>query len=283
MAEALSTLERGHADALIVGATGTRIHPVRSVHIAIQEELARADDDPATACRPFEKDRRGMVLGEGAAALVLETLDHAEKRGANIVAEVVGVGSSAVRDPLGVANEAKALENSMRRALQMAGMKPQDIGHVHAHGVGTRGGDEQEAQAIAAVFGNSSSVPVTAAKSYIGNIGAAGGLAELVASLLAMKQGELFPILNFVEADPACPIRPAPGGRCGGRLGAESQHHPAGTGQRRAAAAFRLGLSRAPLRRLSSLAGRGKTLSPLVPRGALLTERRADATAPARH
>ena len=104
----------------------------------------------------------------------------------------------------------------MQRALAMAGVKPREVGHVHAHGTSTRGGDEQEAQAIAAVFGESSSVPVTAAKSYIGNIGAAGGLAELVASLLAMRDGELFPILNFVEADPACPIRPAQVGDAAG-------------------------------------------------------------------
>lgn len=207
VAEAYSTIARGHADVMLAGATGTRLHPLRTVHVALQEELAKGNGSPETLCRPFDLDRKGMVIGEGAAAVVVEGLDTAEKRGATILAEIVGFGSSAVMDRQGVGKFGTALENVMRQALDKAGMEPEQLGHVHAHGLSTRKSDCEEAAAVNSIFGDRKEpVPVTAAKSYIGNLGAGGGVVELIASVMALGKGQLFPILNYETPDPECPI-----------------------------------------------------------------------------
>lgn len=207
VAEAYSTILRGHADIMIAGATGTRLHPLRTVHVALQEECAVGEGEPERMCRPFDLNRRGMVLGEGAGAIVVEELNAAQARGASIFAEIVGFGSSAAADPVGGGNIKRALENVARQALAKAQLTPDQLGHFHAHGLATRKGDEDEAAAIQAVFGaRLQSLPVTAAKSYMGNLGAAGGLVELIASVLALYHGQLFPILNYETPDPRCPI-----------------------------------------------------------------------------
>jgi 3-oxoacyl-[acyl-carrier-protein] synthase II len=119
----------------------------------------------------------------------------------------VGTASSSVADRQGVARLDTALVNVMRSALSDAGIDAGDVGHVHAHGLSTRETDAQEARAIRDVFeSRAEGVPVTAAKSYFGNLGAGSGLVELIASVLAMANGELFPILNYETPDPACPI-----------------------------------------------------------------------------
>ncbi len=207
VAEAYCTILRGGADIMLAGATGTRLHPLRTVHVAMQEEVAQGDGPPEQMSRPFDLDRRGMVLGEGAAAVVLEELGSAEARGAHIFGEVIGFGSSAVMSRDGKGDIKQALANVITQTLRKAGMHPRDIGHIHAHGLATRRDDIQEAAAIQSVFGaDGRAVPVTAAKSYMGNLGAAGGLVELVGSLLALQHGTLFPILNLQTPDPECPI-----------------------------------------------------------------------------
>lgn len=207
VAEAYSTIARGHADIMLAGATGTRLHPLRTVHVALQEELAQGNGSPETLSRPFDLDRQGMVIGEGAAAVVVEDIETAQKRGAAILAEVVGFGSSAVMDRQGVGKFSKALENVMRQALHKAGMEPEKLGHVHAHGLSTRRCDCEEAAAVETVFGDRKEpVPVTAAKSYMGNLGAGGGVVELIASVMALGKDQLFPILNYETPDPECPV-----------------------------------------------------------------------------
>ncbi len=207
VAEAYSTIARGDAEIMIAGATGTRLHPLRAVQVSLQEQIAPGDGEPGAASRPFDRDREGMVLGEGAAAIVLEDLRTAESRGARIWGEVVGAGCSAVLDRQGRADISVALQNVIRLCLQRSGCQPQELGHIHAHGIATVEGDIQEARAIAAVFGKEGGgVPVTAAKSYTGNLGAASGLVELIASVIAMNEGFLFPILNYRNADPAATI-----------------------------------------------------------------------------
>ncbi len=207
LAEAYCTIERGHADAIISGATGSRVHPIKTIHVALQEELASENGDPTNISRPFDAQRSGMVVGEGAASLLLEEKETAEKRGAKIVAEVVGYGSSAVIDKKSVAQRGTAIANSMRQALRTANMKPDEIGHVNAHGLSSVACDREEATAIAEVFADRSSpVPVVAPKSYFGNIGAGGGSLELIASIQAMEEGSLFRTLNFDSPDPDCPI-----------------------------------------------------------------------------
>jgi 3-oxoacyl-[acyl-carrier-protein] synthase II len=208
VAESVRIITRGTADLMIAGATGTRVHPIRTLHVLTQEEIAGADEevtDPAALSRPFDAHRTGMVLGEGAAALVLELRASAEARGATIWGEVVGFGSSTVQTPQGLGLRAKALTNALNQALRMAQMQPEDVSHVHAHGLATHSSDIEEAQAIRQVFGDrGSAVPIVAAKSYFGNLGAAGGLVELIASLLAQRHGQLFRTLNYKTPDPEC-------------------------------------------------------------------------------
>jgi 3-oxoacyl-[acyl-carrier-protein] synthase II len=205
--EALRVIQRGHADMMVAGATGTRVHPMKALHAVLQEEIAPDGQDPQRASRPFDRDRTGMVLGEGAGAIVLEELESARSRGAKIYAEIVGAGASTVVDRRRVARRGQALKNAMRAALRDARVGETDIGHINAHGLGTRSGDADEAAAIREVFGpHADKLPVTAVKSYFGNLGAGSGLVELAASALALQHDRLFAILNYETSDPDCPI-----------------------------------------------------------------------------
>jgi 3-oxoacyl-[acyl-carrier-protein] synthase II len=205
--EAFRTIVRGSADVMIAGATGTRVHPMKMVHSVTQEEVAANGVEPARACRPFDLNRSGMVLGEGAGAIVLEEYERAMRRGATIYGEVVGTASSSVGNDHGVARRQAAITNVLGATMRDADAKPQEIGHVHAHGLSTRSCDVEEAQALRAVFGDSvRTVPVTAAKSYFGNLGAGSGLIELIASLMALNRAKLFKVLNYDTPDPDCPV-----------------------------------------------------------------------------
>ncbi len=204
LAEAYSTISRGHADALVVGSTGSRIHTLRTTHTVMQEDLAADRDDPTTMSRPFNSDRDGSTVSEGAAALVCETLEHAEARGATILAELVGSGTSAVGPLAGEDFLKTAFANVLRKALGDA--DPKSIGHIHAHGLATQDCDKYEAQAIADVFGApADQPPVTTAKGHFGNLSAGSGMVEAVASLKALG-GDLFAIRNCDSLDPQCPI-----------------------------------------------------------------------------
>jgi 3-oxoacyl-[acyl-carrier-protein] synthase II len=203
--EAFRVIMRAHADLMVAGATGTRIHPMKALHASMSEDLASGYDDPAKAARPFDLDRRGMVLGEGAGAVVLESLDSAEKRGAAIYGEIVAAASSAVADRDFVPHRGQALANAMRATLREAALAPDQIGHIHAHGLGTRRGDAEEAGAVRGIFGErADAIPVTAAKSYFGNLGAGSGVVELIASTLALRNNRLFSVLNYETPDPEC-------------------------------------------------------------------------------
>jgi 3-oxoacyl-[acyl-carrier-protein] synthase II len=211
LGEAFMTIQRGHAEVVIAGATGTRVHPVRTTHFVMQEEIAAGDGDPAKASRPFDRERTGSVLGEGAGAMILEELAHAQARGATILGEVVGYGASTVVDSVGVGQPRQAIANVLRQALQTSGLSAGEVGHIHAHGLSTKAIDVAEATAIVDVFGGRS-VPVTAGKSYFGNLGAASGVVEAIASVLALVNNRLFPILNYETPDPACPVHAVRGG-----------------------------------------------------------------------
>lgn len=205
--EASQIILRGDADAMLCGATGTRVHTMKMVHCLQQEEVACGDGDPQRLSRPFDLNRSGMVLGEGAGAIMLEELGHAQARGATIYGEVIAAASrSAASRPLGARRD-QALANVLRAILREAGMGLDALGHLHAHGLSTRRCDIDEAQAIQAVFaGRSRRLPVTAAKSYFGNLGAGSGMVELITSLLALQHGPLFRILNYETPDPECPV-----------------------------------------------------------------------------
>jgi 3-oxoacyl-[acyl-carrier-protein] synthase II len=208
--EAYQIIRRGHADAMVCGATGTRLHTMKTLHIFSQEEVSCRNGDPTTVSRPFDQKRTGMVLGEGAGAIVLEELAHAQARKAAIYGEVVAAASRAAAGHRLLARRKTALANVLRALLQDSGFKPHEVGHVHAHGLSTQSCDTEEAQAIIEAFGDRGRlVPVVAAKSYFGNLGAGSGMVELIASLLALGAGTLFATLNYETPDPECPIHVA--------------------------------------------------------------------------
>lgn len=209
LVEAFHVIQRGAADAMVVGATGSRLNPLQFVHSIQQEQLSDLNDSPAESIRPFDLNRRGTVLGEGAAAVVLEDEEIARKRGAVIYGELLGGAVVASTGAQMRADRRKGLQNAMALALQRCQLTPAAIGHVNAHGLGTQLCDQEEAQAINGVFSAANrDVPVVAVKSYCGSLGAAGGLVEIVASLLALKNNRLFRVLNYQTPDPNCPVHP---------------------------------------------------------------------------
>ncbi len=206
--EAFHIIRRGNADAMLCGATGTRLHSMKIVHAVSQEEVACGNGDPTKVSRPFDQNRSGMVLGEGAGAIVIEELAHAQARGAAIHGEIVAASSRATVAPRLVARRKTAMTNVLRALLQDSGLQAGEIDHLHAHGLSTRSCDVEEAQAIDEAFGpRTRTLPVVAAKSYFGNLGAGGGMVELIASLLALRAGRLFPTLNYDVPDAECPLR----------------------------------------------------------------------------
>ena len=231
--EASVTIQRGAADVMVVGATGTRVHPMKTVHALQSEQVALGDafgdSDPTRWSRPFDRTRKGMVLGEGAAVLILEELEHARARGATIYGEILGHAARSAGIAGGVGLKRRALALAMQRALAMASVSSTDLSHIHAHGLGTVVGDREEAAALHDVLGPAvETIPTLSAKSHFGNLGAGSGLVECVASLLATRHGELFPLLNFKEPDPECRIRPARRGDPAGRVFMSSAVTPQG-------------------------------------------------------
>jgi 3-oxoacyl-[acyl-carrier-protein] synthase II len=208
--EAFRTIQRGHANLMVAGATGTRILPMQAIHALQTEQMAAENCDPTKASRPFDKNRTGMVAGEGAGMIVVEELELAKARGATIYAEVIGLGSANVADAKLVGKCDVALTRAMNAALRDAGKSPADVGHINAHGLSTVDRDADEARAIREVFGAAADkVPVTAPKSYFGNLGAGGAVVELIASVLALREGRLPRTLNYSTPDPNCALNVA--------------------------------------------------------------------------
>ena len=199
LAEAVRILRRGAADAMLVGGSEAKIHPLSLSRYSLFAELSRHNDDPEGAIRPFDRDRDGTAQGEGTAVFVVEALENAKARGAKIYAEVLAVASGVDRGLTGA-----GLAKVIRNALAAAGIRPQDIDHVNAHGTGTTRGDAFEARGIAEVFGKS--VLVFAPLSRFGNLGAGSSLIELACSVLALQHGQLPGTLNHSRPDPACPV-----------------------------------------------------------------------------
>lgn len=198
MGEAISIIDRDWADIMIAGATGTRLHIVKAIHGQFWDELAESDEDPSTWSRPFDANRNGQVLAEGGASFILEEEEHAKARNAQTWGKILGRGASCVNNVPTQGRYRESLAAAMRAALRDAGLQPEEIGHINAHGLGEREADEGEAQAIHDVFGeHASTVPVTSMKSYWGNAGPAAGTLELAASLVSLKHGVILPTLNY--------------------------------------------------------------------------------------
>ena len=203
LAEAAHIIERGRADVMIAGTTGTKLHPVKTLNAGLFGDLANGDGPPGTWCRPFDRDRTGQVVAEGACTLVLEERGHAEARGATIYGEALGFGSACVADPDGTGHLGPALAGAGRAALRDAGLTPADLSHVNAHGTGTRSDDADECRGLAMLF-DGAAVPVTGLKGYLGNAGAGSGVQELAASLLMLREGLIPVTLNHRANDPDC-------------------------------------------------------------------------------
>jgi 3-oxoacyl-[acyl-carrier-protein] synthase II len=200
--EAYRILKRDQADFLLVGGADSKVNPLSMVRQCLFGRLSRNNGAVDKACRPFDRRRDGPVLGEGAAVLVLEELEHARQRRARIYAELVGVGAGFDPDRSG-----KGLARTANAALRQANLRPEGVDHINAHGLSGQEADAWEARGLAEVFAACNPpVPVFAPKSYFGNLGAGSGTSELAASVLALHHGWAPATLNYEEADPACPV-----------------------------------------------------------------------------
>ncbi|HUS46932.1 MAG TPA: beta-ketoacyl-[acyl-carrier-protein] synthase family protein, partial [Phycisphaerae bacterium] len=206
--EAALQVRRGDADVMLTGGAHSMIHPYGVTGFIRLTALSSRNDDIATASRPFDQTRDGFVLGEGSSILVIETREHARKRGAKVLAEIVGYGSSADafrvtdQDPDGAGAAA-----SMKMALADAGLAPADIDYISAHGTGTKQNDQVETLAVKSVFGERAcKVPISSVKSMLGHLIAAAGATELITCILAIRDQVLPPTINLHHPDPDCDL-----------------------------------------------------------------------------
>lgn len=215
--EGAQTIQRGHADVILAGATGTRIHATKTVHAQQIGPLADPNLPPEEASRPFDARRTGMVIGEGAGAVVLEEREAARARGATIYGEIAGTGSAAAADADLNARPTESLTAAGKMALAEAHLEAARLGHVSAHAAGDPEFDAAEASALVGLLnGAAEKTPIAAAKSYFGNLGAGSGVVETIASLLALQSGSLYATLNYAEPDPACPVKVSQAGDAAG-------------------------------------------------------------------
>lgn len=206
--DAYHIVKRGDAIAMLAGGTEAPINEIGMAGFCSARAMTTRNDDPAHASRPFDRDRDGFVISEGAAVVVLEDLDFAQARGANILAEVVGYGMSGDAyhitqpDPDG-----DGATRAMKMALRTAGMRPVEVGYINAHGTSTPYNDRLETQAIKQAFGDAApGIPISSTKSMIGHgLGAAGAI-EAVVAILAMRDGILPPTINYEHPDPDCDL-----------------------------------------------------------------------------
>ena len=208
LGEAMHMIKRGDADVMIAGGAEAAITPFAYASFCAMRAMSTRNDDPTTACRPFSQGRDGFIMGEGAGVLVLESLEHAQKRGARIYAEISGYAATADAHHITMPDpEGKGLGMAMTRALRSSGLTIDDIGYINAHGTSTPYNDKFETLAIKRVFGaRAPSIPVSSTKSMTGHLlGAAGGI-EAVISVKTLQTGVIAPTINLHEPDPECDL-----------------------------------------------------------------------------
>ena len=208
IANAYEHLQLGLADVVVAGGTEAVIHPLPIAAFAAMQALSKRNDDPARASRPYDVDRDGFVLGEGAATLVLETKEHAQARGAKIYAELAGGGITSdsyhitAPDPEGL-----GASRAVLAALEQAGASPDDVTHINAHATSTPVGDIAEYHALKAVFGDRvGSIPVSATKAATGHLLGGTGALEAVFSILAVQKRTAPPTINLDNQDEEIPL-----------------------------------------------------------------------------
>jgi nodulation protein E len=204
--EAFEMIRADRADMMVSGGTDSPIAPGVVRAWEVMRVLAPAGDDPAAACRPFSADRQGLVLGEGAAVVVLEEREHAIKRGATIHAEVVGYGATADGSHI-TAPGIDAPARAIRIALAEAGLEPGQVDYINAHGTATRLNDPTETTIIKRAFGeHARSVSISSTKSMHGHMMGASGALELLAGVMAIERGVVPPTINYHTPDPDCDL-----------------------------------------------------------------------------
>jgi 3-oxoacyl-[acyl-carrier-protein] synthase II len=208
--DAARMIAYGDADAMIAGGAEAAVTPLSVGGFAAMRALSARNDEPTKASRPFDKDRDGFVIGEGAGILILEELEFARARGAKILAEIIGYGMSAdAYHMTGIAPEGAGAQRSMRAALKDAGIAPAEVGYINAHATSTPAGDGNESKAIELVFGEhalSHKLKISGTKSMTGHLlGGAGGL-EAGISVLALQHQKLPPTINLDNPDPECTL-----------------------------------------------------------------------------
>jgi 3-oxoacyl-[acyl-carrier-protein] synthase II len=209
---AANFIRLGYADVMIAGGSDASLEPVGMAGIDILGALTH-EPDPAKACRPFDLNRNGFVYGEGAGLLVLESYEHAKRRGAPILAEVAGAGwSFDAHDATAPAPESEAY--AMRTALQNARVKIEEVDYINAHGTSTKLNDVTETRAIKLVLGEHAyKIPISSTKSMIGHCITAAGTIETIAAILIMNKGIIHPTINYQTPDPDCDLDYVPNGR----------------------------------------------------------------------
>ncbi|HNK63323.1 MAG TPA: beta-ketoacyl-ACP synthase II [Anaerolineales bacterium] len=206
--EAAETIRRGAADVMVAGAAEGAITAISMAGMNVMTALSTRNDDPQHASRPFDKDRDGFLMGEGAGIVILESLEHALARGVNILAEFSGYGTSDDAYHISApAENGAGAAISMRLALEDAGLKREDIGYINAHGTSTQLNDKSETAAIKTVFGEQAyKVPVSSTKSMTGHLLGASGAVEAVFSTLVLQNDIIPPTINYTTPDPICDL-----------------------------------------------------------------------------
>ncbi len=212
LADALALIRTDQADIMIRGGAEAAITPLAVASFANMKALSERNDDPQTASRPFDKDRDGFVMGDGAAVLVLEEWEHARRRGAKIYAELAGQGMTADAHHITApAPDGAGAQEAMRLALRDAGVRPEDVGYINAHGTSTPHGDAAETAAVKAVFGDHARRLVFGStKSMTGHLLGAAGALEAAVCALVVQRGVIPPTINQFTPDPACDLDSAP-------------------------------------------------------------------------
>lgn len=205
---AFRAIQYGDADIMLAGGSEASVTPMAIGGFANMKALSERNDDPATASRPFDKDRDGFVMGEGAGLVVLEELEHARRRGARIYAELVGYGATGDAYHLtGQPDDHEGLQRSMRRAIEDSGLPLETFGYVNAHGTSTPLNDPNESRAVKAVFGEHAyQLSISSTKSATGHMLGATGAVEFVATALAISECIIPPTINLHEPDPECDL-----------------------------------------------------------------------------
>jgi 3-oxoacyl-[acyl-carrier-protein] synthase II len=206
--EALEMIRRGSADVMVAGASEAALVPVAMAGMNVMTALSTRNEDPQTASRPFDRDRDGFLMGEGAGILILESLDHAQSRGANTLAEISGYGTTDDAYHISApAENGAGAALSMKLALADSGLTGDDIDYINAHGTSTQLNDKSETAAIKTVFGEQAyQIPVSSTKSMTGHLLGASGAVEAVFCIMAIRDEMLPPTINFHTPDPECDL-----------------------------------------------------------------------------